>query len=437
MPLAQSRYTAQRPTDMLQRTQKTGMEPNLMSSIGSWDVELTLAVVATHAVLAGITLFLGLSVLAIPQPQEDHHRIALGYFLKYFLLTFAALGILALASWLPLVALVVGNFTFIVAAWCLHTGFASRLNRFTPFYRSPPALVHLVACAGLLAWMVTEPGQQIGSTWLWFPTINVGLVYLAAFVLLTQHPAAGNTGQRLSTFATGWAAAGWLLVLPAMLLLGDEPELYTGVILFVFLTTQVGLLGGIAFSFLHDTVAHYQTEAVSDPLTGLHNRRYFDLECSKMLSQAERHNHVVSIVLIDIDHFKLINDSYGHDSGDRALVRFSRTIKDASRLGDLLARYGGEEFILLLPETNLAQARLVAERMRISVSLLQLESTAGTFGLTASFGITEMTGEHLDFESAFKCADEALFKAKSNGRNRVVTGTPAPPSIPDAQSDPA
>ncbi len=160
-----------------------------------------------------------------------------------------------------------------------------------------------------------------------------------------------------------------------------------------------------------------ETLSITDQLTGLNNRRYFDERFEVELGIAHRYKKHLSLVLIDIDHFKSINDSCGHLVGDQILKEFSRLLRANIRATDLLARWGGEEFILLLPETTAENARVLAEKICAAVSE---HSFLGMDQVTASFGVTEMNHTKDSTVEAIRRADDALYQAKEEGRNRVI-----------------
>lgn len=165
-----------------------------------------------------------------------------------------------------------------------------------------------------------------------------------------------------------------------------------------------------------DVVEAREKESLTDPLTGLLNRRGFELRLAKLLSSARAHPLAACLLMVDVDHFKRINDSFGHPVGDQVLMRLSTLLINQTRPDDLAGRHGGEEFILLLDDCNLAAARSVAEKLRERV-------TAHDFGLgyqvTVSIGIGEWrTGK--DIAVVIADADAALYRAKQGGRNRVA-----------------
>lgn len=160
--------------------------------------------------------------------------------------------------------------------------------------------------------------------------------------------------------------------------------------------------------------------ARTDPLTGIANRRVFVEAAEGEFQRAKRFGTEAALLMIDIDHFKRVNDTYGHEAGDKALVAFARVLAQAARSTDLAARFGGEEFMLLLPGTDLAGSIETAERLRESAAAIRVGSTAGEFGFTISVGASSFDFQDCDWNAAQRRADSALYRAKEAGRNRVV-----------------
>ncbi len=157
-----------------------------------------------------------------------------------------------------------------------------------------------------------------------------------------------------------------------------------------------------------------------DPLTELSNRRSFNTESLRLFQLAIRHQNNLSYAMLDIDLFKKVNDTYGHDFGDKVLIAVAKESQKQIRKTDLLARFGGEEFCFLFPETDLNGASLVAERVRHAISKLEFHSKKSRFSVTVSIGISGLLDSNDKMESIVKRSDDALYKAKRNGRNRVV-----------------
>ena len=175
--------------------------------------------------------------------------------------------------------------------------------------------------------------------------------------------------------------------------------------------------------------------ALTDPLTGLYNRRYLTEKLPLEIKRVQRYNRPLSVILCDIDHFKRVNDTYGHGVGDLVLREFAGWLKGAVRDGvDWPARYGGEEFVLVLPETDLGGSWALAERLRRLVADKLIATPAGDITLTASFGISAFTpGEGKNPpapETLLEEADDYLYQAKKGGRNRVAGPVMASGSAP-------
>jgi diguanylate cyclase (GGDEF)-like protein len=160
--------------------------------------------------------------------------------------------------------------------------------------------------------------------------------------------------------------------------------------------------------------------ALTDPLTGLRNRRGFIEDARRNIDMTIRHKHPLSVLMLDIDHFKGVNDAHGHAMGDKVLAGIALVCRKHMRATDLLARFGGEEFCFLLPETTAENARVLAERLRVAISEVRFEDGAQSFSITVSIGISGCTGAKDALENLFARSDEALYQAKNSGRNRVV-----------------
>lgn len=165
--------------------------------------------------------------------------------------------------------------------------------------------------------------------------------------------------------------------------------------------------------------------ATKDPLTESYNRRYFFTLAQRETTKAERHIRVLSVLMIDIDHFKKINDTYGHAAGDQSLIELANRCREICRESDIFGRIGGEEFAICCPDTNLDGARILAERIRDAVSDIKVEQNGNTISFTLSIGVTQLKiGE--SFDEALHRADEFLYLAKNNGRDRVEMGMESP-----------
>jgi diguanylate cyclase (GGDEF)-like protein len=171
-----------------------------------------------------------------------------------------------------------------------------------------------------------------------------------------------------------------------------------------------------------------EKENISDSLTGVFNRRFLERRLSEEVTRALRHDLPLSILLIDIDHFKLINDRYGHRAGDQVLMYFAKLLEKQLREPDILARYGGEEFMVIAPHTPHLNAVELAERLRLQVEWNNFGFVSGneTFEirLTCCIGVASLSKELDSVERLFQSVDENLYRAKYGGRNRVSAEEP-------------
>jgi len=177
------------------------------------------------------------------------------------------------------------------------------------------------------------------------------------------------------------------------------------------------LAAGISNARLYETMVRL---AITDELTCLYNRRYFFDIGEREFLRAVRYQRSLSLVMFDLDHFKRVNDSFGHPVGDQVLAVIADRCRQNIRQTDILARYGGEEFVVLMPETDLEEAETIARRLLACVADTTVETTAGPVPLTISLGIGQIEAGLESLESLVGCADEALYAAKQAGRNRIV-----------------
>jgi len=176
-------------------------------------------------------------------------------------------------------------------------------------------------------------------------------------------------------------------------------------------------------SQLKKQVRSAREEAYRDALTDVNNRRGFDIKMDQEFVRWQRYEYPMSLIMLDIDFFKKINDTYGHQAGDKVLAVVGRLLKNQTREIDIVGRYGGEEFIILLPETGRTSARGVAEKIRQSVEKKGFHSEGKRVPMTLSCGIASFEqGEKPG--DVIKRADKALYEAKSNGRNRSEVAFP-------------
>lgn len=200
------------------------------------------------------------------------------------------------------------------------------------------------------------------------------------------------------------------------------PVVSVGASLMVYALTPLGVLWMAATSLQGELEALSST----DPLTGALNRRAFDEKGRTEMERSRRHRLPMAVVEMDVDHFKQLNDSHGHTTGDRVLQRLAEQVGQQLRTTDALARFGGDEFMLLLPVTTLEGAREMAERLREGVEQMVVEAQAERVKVRASFGVAAMAAPEENaeadpeaWETLLEQADDALYRAKKKGRNRV------------------
>ncbi|WP_187971920.1 PleD family two-component system response regulator [Aquibium microcysteis] len=160
--------------------------------------------------------------------------------------------------------------------------------------------------------------------------------------------------------------------------------------------------------------------AVTDGLTGLHNRRYLDSHLDALVSRAKSRRMPLSLMITDLDRFKSINDTWGHDGGDAVLHEFATRLRRSVRGADLACRFGGEEFVIVMPDTDGRTAEKIAERLRQEVASVPFDVGGQAVTVTISVGVAQMLHIHDDAAALLKRADRALYEAKNGGRNRVV-----------------
>jgi two-component system cell cycle response regulator len=275
----------------------------------------------------------------------------------------------------------------------------------------------------------------------WVEGTWVDGVWLASYALLGAaglHPSMRRLDER-ATVAAPDATSSRVAVLavaslvgPAVLIIehlrgrdSDVPALAAGCAI-MFLLVLLRMAGVLATT---------RVEATTDALTGVYSRRFFSESLRVEIERAHRSHGTVGLVLIDVDHFKHVNDSYGHPAGDRTLVELARRLRAVSRPGDILARIGGEEFALVLPGADAARAVSLAERVRRFVSATPfLLGDPKMLPVTVSVGVAVYPGDGTEDTDLIRAADQALYAAKRGGRNRVVASTAATPPLPASVS---
>lgn len=226
---------------------------------------------------------------------------------------------------------------------------------------------------------------------------------------------------------------------------GTEPRVLVGLSFVLLFPAIIGYVAGLRlqssqrhqYALFTDTVRVNQSlqeeikrreelevelklQATTDPLTGLFNRRQYEMLFRREQERVRRHGRELSLCVVDLDHFKQINDQYGHDLGDQVLKQVARLFVDTLRHSDIVGRFGGEEFILLLPDTGLESALLVIGRLRACLQAEVVEYEGEKVSLTATFAVTQVSKEDAAIEDVIRRADKGLYDGKAAGRNRVM-----------------
>lgn len=189
---------------------------------------------------------------------------------------------------------------------------------------------------------------------------------------------------------------------------------------FIISMAQLSLAFGFVLMLNYRLSADLQKLASKDALTGALNRRSLEQEAERLFARCNRTGEKLAIMMLDVDHFKSINDRYGHPAGDEVLKHLAAVAQATIRSDDYFARYGGEEFCILLPSTSEKDAELLAERLRQKYAGLAIEFGGEILHSTISIGVSDSTNAGLEFDALVAAADRAMYRAKQEGRNRVV-----------------
>ena len=292
--------------------------------------------------------------------------------------------------------------------------------------RQLPAWVHTAVIAGValpMQLLATDPAGAI-----LFGGVVLGLLLLGATIVAWQLQ--GSAGSRARAFlVASFATAGLVLVFRGLgsAFVADPLSALlrpSGMAAAAALATFAAAIGSsLAFLLLHKERAEGESQrlATMDPLTGAYNRRTFHEIAEREMARARRAGQPLSLVMLDIDNFRAVNERHGNKVGDELLARFADVVRSALRKEDMLVRYGGEEFVVLLPEVPGPGAVVVAGRIRRAVAGEAIEAAGGKFPLTVSIGVAARLDEGPEsIDELLERASSALQLAKERGRNRVV-----------------
>ncbi|WP_263410520.1 GGDEF domain-containing protein [Terriglobus tenax] len=329
-----------------------------------------------------------------------------------------------------------GMLLLTISLWLRHTGFAEYLHVRSRHLWAQAALVG--GYAAFLVWSTVLQGNPaIGLQALAF--VLAAQTLLSVEVLL-RFGVDENRLLRIVTSAVILLVAAFRIVMSMMdsrkeafgggnesLAHAQWPlnTLFSAATVFCFVSIFVSQMG-----------LDLREIASTDALTGALNRRALEAQAAREMARCRRYGFPLSVIVMDLDHFKSLNDTHGHNAGDAALCMVVRDLQATLRGTDLLCRSGGEEFLILLPHTDHATALHLAERLRKRVAQVAVPVDNKKIGITASLGVASWSGAGESWTTIVKRADSALYLAKNSGRNRVVTGE-EPHTSPEASAQPA
>lgn len=366
----------------------------------------------------------------------------LGIFL--LVVWFQERGVRAMAWWGS--AYLIGAFA--VELWGMH-----KPN--IPLLTELPDALLFIACgmiwngARLFHGRRVLPSALLAGAWLWFMACqfagfaawNDGRIILSSLIIATYTFLTSAELRRERRRSLQWitigapAMHGLVFLSPIVLTLLWPREASADGWFAVFALQTLLYVVGTAFVVVvmanERTTAQYKTAAMTDPLTGLFNRRAFFAAATSMIATQIRKKRQVSVLAFDLDHFKSVNDRFGHSVGDETLRLFASTASANMRVTDVIGRLGGEEFVAILPG-SMAEAVVVAERVRAAFEKAGVEISGNRIAATVSIGVAEAGPPLAEFGELLGRADAALYRAKHEGRNRVITDEPAKPVSPAA-----
>jgi diguanylate cyclase (GGDEF)-like protein len=307
--------------------------------------------------------------------------------------------------------------------------FASMRRGFECFLRAPSSdneqLVMLALVGGAVASLGTGPG---GSAWRVVLTFGAQAYTMVRLLMTAYVPVRSEFGRtaQIGMLVPGLLLAGALLLPPLQQLTNlDQPreirldQGVTASAIATYLFAAALFNTGFMMLLMQRLLLGLHRSSRRDPLTGLENRGAIDATLGHLWAQATRGGEGFAVLLIDVDHFKRINDAHGHAVGDQVLEHVASVIAAQARQADTVGRYGGDEFIIVAPQSTLAGAVQAAERLRLGMEAEHIHARASNLRVTLSIGVASSTSEDLAVADVLARADRALYRAKARGRNRV------------------
>ncbi len=326
-----------------------------------------------------------------------------------------------------------------------------------PYLAEMPNALLFIACgmiwngARLFHGRRVLPSALLAGAWLWFTACQFsafvqwgnGRIVLSSLIIASYTFLASMELRRERRRSLRWIAVGapvlhgLVFLSPIALVLlwpqGASADGWFAIFALQTLLYVVGTAFMVVIMANERTTAQYKTAAMTDPLTGLFNRRAFFAAATQMIAHQMRKKKPVSVIAFDLDHFKSVNDRFGHGVGDETLRLFAATASENMRASDVIGRLGGEEFVAILPG-SLAEAALVGERVRAAFERVGVEISGHRIAATVSIGVAEAGPPLAEFGELLGRADAALYRAKHGGRNRVVQDEPSAGADSPAQN---
>lgn len=382
---------------------------------------LTMAVVS-----ALVPAFMGILLLTFMTQRKVYagfgHWVAANFMMSgsYILISLREYGVH------PFISIVIGNVMSIYTEILAYEGFQLFFGRrkfsstnyiillvFTIVHAYftfiiPDLTTRVVWISLILTILMTRIGLA-----LWSPSIPELKPTARAASILVLLTAAWSVGRAIHALQSGGVtsltdnAGAWLNILAIFSIIG------WGVYYFFLTSARLELE-------LHQAREEMTSLAITDPLTGLHNRRYLMEHGDSEFKRAQRERQILSVIFLDLDNLKPINDRFGHNAGDMVILHLARILQGETRPYDLIARFGGDEFVILLANTAQEQVLQIAERIRTKATHTPLNFKMQSIPIQLSLGVTSSTEDDTDIKQVLQRADRALYQAKNEGRNRVA-----------------
>lgn len=354
-----------------------------------------------------------LFLLQIRSGLSGYQRLSASYFFLFFLLLGSAFFAMAIRSWVPLgYSVLINNALYMSVAYLLLFGTLSWYKKPIKSWLWKLAVIHVLAYTAVQYVIYYNwPGTLQIRVQLAF--LNFIMVYLPAYWVCYRHRHLNGRGERMLALSAVvcMIAASFPTI---ALIMTNSPDYYRVAVVVTQNIVCFFLLGSLLPLFLFNQIDWHYERSIRDELTGLYNRRYINERISQSLSNSGSRG---VIAVVDIDHFKKVNDSFGHDVGDNTLIAVSNILKSFMGQQDLIGRYGGEEFVLFLSQSDSESVKALLEDMSKAV-----ETKASVMlpnPVTISVGYSEVSKEDT-LHSLFSKADSALYMAKRNGRNCII-----------------